>query len=234
MEWLQVANGWIPREANIELTPLTACNQLPEAAQDSLFKDDLNPPDEVLDLDWNEVLSENFASDLNEWLPQPNFGSAAIREGQLILFATQSNPTPPMFPRQALAYHPLDDAYFAWSGEWIASDLAAEMSFIFRQSEQGYYELSLRRDGLLTLQRWENSGPATLLEQMNDAALRQDRFSVGLLLQGGQIKVYINGDLLFRSLDDGLSSGLYALGLRGQNASFSISRFEVKTPLNQE
>lgn len=232
-EWLQIAKGWIPK-TGLQLSNATACNQLAEETSLTLFNDDIDPPKTVLDLGWNEVLSENFASNLNEWLPNEASPNAAIREGELTLFASKDNPSPLIFPQKAAAYQSLTDAYFAWSGEWIASDLAAEVSFIFRQSDTGYYEVTLRRNGILILQRVENGAPPHVLEQANQAIASQDGFTLGILIEGSQIAVYLGNIPVVLTTDDTFTAGTYAFALRGESASFSISRFEIKTPLNPE
>lgn len=224
--WLKIANGWVKRD-EVNLNSRTACNALPLDSPPQTFNDDIELPSRIAELNWNEQLGENFATDLNGWL-EPN---AAIREGSLVLYSA-NNQAIEVSPRHAASYQALGNAYYTLRVMWIASDLTAEGYLVVRQSEKGAYQVAFRRDGLLSLRWLPTEDEVTVLDERVEAALMGDQFEIGLLHHGTALMVLLNGETHLEVRHDSPPQGFFALGLVGENASLQIDRFEVKAPLS--
>jgi hypothetical protein len=227
-DWLALENGWVPRQA-VQLNSIFICNQLPPSQGQLIFQDHLQVPASIAALDWYQILEESFATDLNGWLIPSPANTAAIREGNLVLFAFGGQ-TAQAYPQAAASYYPLSEAYYGLSASWIASDEQAEFRLKVRASEEGAYELRLRRDGALSLNWQPAIGPAAALDENFLPGLAGSKFELGLLHQGTRLALYVNGQRRFEVRHDAPPAGNYALELSGTQASLQVHRFEILIP----
>jgi hypothetical protein len=222
-EWYRIENGWLHKD-DVSFVSATACQTLPESESPPVFADDIPLPDVLVDEGWQELLGESFAVDVNGWLAASDPSAATIREGELILFSAES--LSQLAPTQSSVPATLEDAYFAFRVEWVASDLEAEVLLFFRSGEKGAYQVAVRRDGTVSLRR-ENG--EVLAQQINAAPLNE-LYWVGVWAMGESISIFINGNLILEIDDASLTEGAYYLGLQGRDSSIRISRFEIRVP----
>ncbi len=225
--WYRLADGWVPA-SELDINSRTACQNLPEATQPFiLFDDDIQPPREVVALDWHEQLSENFATNVNTWVGPDDAEVAILREGYLALFALSPERFPVVGPALAA---PLRSAYYTFRVRWVASSALAETFLIFQQTDERAYRLGLRRDGLITLTA---RGPDEnrLLARRTWPLPSDAPFVVGVLAEEQTITVYIDDDIVLTVAENPLPAGELQLGLVGQNTTIYVDRFEITAPL---
>lgn len=230
--WLRLLNGWIARDA-VTLSPEISCDSLPVTRTPLNFNDDLDVPD---GMNWPVLIEDSFATDTGGWLDSIGDSTlAALREGYLVLFSPAETNGPQARP-VALSDERLNlqDAYFAAQILWIASDLEAEVSITFRETDAGAYRVAARRDGALLLTFVPNSptaSPIALADFVKISALTADEFILGVRVEGESLTVYINGDDILHAQDDRLSdAGTFSMGLVGRQSTVYIRRFEVLAP----
>jgi hypothetical protein len=225
--WLRIDNGWLLK-AEVSLSSSRACNELPEPDHPQLFDDDILPPPEIESLGWDELLGESFAVDVNGWSEAGDPIHVAVREGELILFS--SGTLTQVYPVKTTIPLILSDAYYTFRFEWVASDLAAEVVLLFRATDINAYQVAVRRDGTVTASLRQGETVTPFAVQADAVPISHQTIEVGILSQGNQHTVYLNGEQVIRFSDATLTEGRFALGLQGRDSSLRISRFEIRIP----
>jgi hypothetical protein len=114
---------------------------------------------------------------------------------------------------------------------------ARSTSVLFSDTAPGewknYYELNVRGDGLLTLEKVVNSGTPTTIEKRQGPALSAEGTELSIVVDNGNIKIALGGEpvILYRESDD---FNIGYISLQAKNTNSWYQDFKVYVPAELE